>query len=466
MKIIFHDYLDKGSTDDPVENFQLTSNKFKDWLENIYNPDVKSKRNVTKCKSNSSEVDELFSCVKHKKCLSAEQLLSLSEQHTPLSIPQIQEICPLILNQVQESACRINEENKKIVLVVRSRPTVSEVWGYGILFVTVISLLSLCGIALFPLMGKEFYKKLLTYLIGLAVGSLLSSAIFHLIPQTFGLLSSGNHEYLWKSIVIVAGVYLFYFTERIMRIIMLHRQRKRKAKGDSTKETPEKKNYVYSELALDKSNVENHNFSDKEEKANYVVSVKEENNTDINNYKHHVSEPHTLCHHDHEGLFHDKESSTIATVAYMIIFGDGLHNFIDGLSIGAAFSENILAGISISVAIICDFAVLLNAGMSSKQAILYNFLSACTCYCGLIIGILLGELDEASTYIFALAAGMFLYISLVDMLPEMNLTAEEASSKSVILGLKVLFIQSMGMATGIIALFFLALYNEQINFEN
>ncbi|KAG1662255.1 Zinc transporter ZIP8 [Nymphon striatum] len=425
MKIIFHDYLDKGSTDDPVENFQLTSNKFKDWLENIYNPDVKSKRNVTKCKSNSSEVDELFSCVKHKKCLSAEQLLSLSEQHTPLSIPQIQEICPLILNQVQESACRINEENKKIVLVVRSRPTVSEVWGYGILFVTVISLLSLCGIALFPLMGKEFYKKLLTYLIGLAVGSLLSSAIFHLIPQ-----------------------------------------RKRKAKGDSTKETPEKKNYVYSELALDKSNVENHNFSDKEEKANYVVSVKEENNTDINNYKHHVSEPHTLCHHDHEGLFHDKESSTIATVAYMIIFGDGLHNFIDGLSIGAAFSENILAGISISVAIICDFAVLLNAGMSSKQAILYNFLSACTCYCGLIIGILLGELDEASTYIFALAAGMFLYISLVDMLPEMNLTAEEASSKSVILGLKVLFIQSMGMATGIIALFFLALYNEQINFEN
>lgn len=61
-----------------------------------------------------------------------------------------------------------------------------------------------------------------------------------------------------------------------------------------------------------------------------------------------------------------------------------------------------------------DFAVLLNAGMSIRQALLYNFLSACTCYLGLVVGIVLGEF-EASTYIFGFAAGMFLYISLVDM---------------------------------------------------
>lgn len=65
----------------------------------------------------------------------------------------------------------------------------------------------------------------------------------------------------------------------------------------------------------------------------------------------------------------------IATVAWMIIFGDGVHNFIDGLSIGAAFSESILTGISVSIAVLCeefphelgDFAVLLNSGMSMKQ---------------------------------------------------------------------------------------------------
>merc|ERR550519_2064658 len=119
----------------------------------------------------------------------------------------------------------------------------------------------------------------------------------------------------------------------------------------------------------------------------------------------------------------------------MIIFGDGIHNFIDGLSIGAAFSDSILTGISVSVAVLCeefphelgDFAVLLNAGMSMKQAMMYNFLSACTCYLGLI----LGELEGSSSYIFGLAGGMFLYISLVDMMPELNEAVETASKTSV-----------------------------------
>lgn len=62
-----------------------------------------------------------------------------------------------------------------------------------------------------------------------------------------------------------------------------------------------------------------------------------------------------------------------------------------------------------------DFAVLLNAGMTMKQAVAYNFLSATTCYLGLVLGIVLGEFTQNSTAIFALAAGMFLYIALVDM---------------------------------------------------
>ena len=41
-------------------------------------------------------------------------------------------------------------------------------------------------------------------------------------------------------------------------------------------------------------------------------------------------------------------------MAYMVIFGDGLHNFIDGLSIGAAFTDNIMLGISVSVAVMCE----------------------------------------------------------------------------------------------------------------
>ena len=50
-----------------------------------------------------------------------------------------------------------------------------------------------------------------------------------------------------------------------------------------------------------------------------------------------------------------------------------------------------------------------------KQALGYNFLSACMCYMGLIIGTLIGEMTSGAEWIFAIAGGMFLYISLVDM---------------------------------------------------
>ena len=96
------------------------------------------------------------------------------------------------------------------------------------------------------------------------------------------------------------------------------------------------------------------------------------------------------------------------------------------------------------------------------QAMSYNFLSACTCYLGLILGILLGELNQASQVIFSLAGGMFLYIALVDMVPELNEAVDEAArSKD---GLKkslfVFFLQNVGILTGIFCLFFLAKYQD------
>uniref|UniRef100_A0A914NY44 Uncharacterized protein n=1 Tax=Panagrolaimus davidi TaxID=227884 RepID=A0A914NY44_9BILA len=53
-------------------------------------------------------------------------------------------------------------------------------------------------------------------------------------------------------------------------------------------------------------------------------------------------------------MVYNNGDSVIATVAWMIIFGDGLHNFIDGVSIGASFSESILSGLSVSVAVMCE----------------------------------------------------------------------------------------------------------------
>nr|CAD7406647.1 unnamed protein product [Timema poppensis] len=116
-----------------------------------------------------------------------------------------------------------------------------------------------------------------------------------------------------------------------------------------------------------------------------------------------------------------KVTTKIAPVAMMIIFGDGLHNFIDGMSIGAGFSQSLSTGLSMSIAIACeefphelgDFAILVNSGMHVKKALLFNFLSACTAFGGLALGIILGELQV--NFIFAFAGGLFLYVSLADL---------------------------------------------------
>jgi zinc transporter ZupT len=63
-----------------------------------------------------------------------------------------------------------------------------------------------------------------------------------------------------------------------------------------------------------------------------------------------------------------------------------------------------------------DFAILINAGMTYKQALTFNALSACCCYFGLVLGVLMGgHLDFTNPRIYAIAVGMFIYISFCDM---------------------------------------------------
>lgn len=65
--------------------------------------------------------------------------------------------------------------------------------------------------------------------------------------------------------------------------------------------------------------------------------------------------------------------------------------------------------------------MLLQAGMSAKEAICYNLLSSLLCFVGMLIGISLGHSQTAAEWIYAIAAGTFLYIALVDMVINMKL---------------------------------------------
>lgn len=70
---------------------------------------------------------------------------------------------------------------------------------------------------------------------------------------------------------------------------------------------------------------------------------------------------------------------------------------------------------SLSVVTLGDFALLLKAGMATRQALLYNGLSSLLCLLGMLVGLGVGNVQSANSWVFAGAAGMFIYIALVDM---------------------------------------------------
>nr|XP_034191915.1 zinc transporter foi-like [Osmia lignaria]XP_034191916.1 zinc transporter foi-like [Osmia lignaria]XP_034191917.1 zinc transporter foi-like [Osmia lignaria]XP_034191918.1 zinc transporter foi-like [Osmia lignaria]XP_034191919.1 zinc transporter foi-like [Osmia lignaria]XP_034191920.1 zinc transporter foi-like [Osmia lignaria] len=176
---------------------------------------------------------------------------------------------------------------------------------------------------------------------------------------------------------------------------------------------------------------------------------------------------HETKHHGHthsHGHVHSAPES-MSSVAWMVVMGDGLHNFTDGMAIGAAFSANIAGGFSTAIAVFChelpheigDFAVLLKAGMSAKQAVFYNLLSSILCLFGMIFGVLLGSTPAVSSWMFAAAAGMFIYIALVDMIPELS------SSHSVDRSFHLqCILQALGLSCGLGIMLIIALYEHDL----
>lgn len=362
--------------------------------------------------------------------------------------------------------------------MINPRPAPTLVWGTATLMVTIVSCCSLIGVSIMPLISGPSYKIFITLFTGLAVGSLLGSAIFSLIPQTFALHLQPDKTYLWKSLVIFLGIYLFYCSERLMRIYFDKKQsqqdeqlelKKNKSSADiitSNEETNLGSGDVPSCSGIKNEMTEINLAKDGDEPADRSNSAK-------SGYSHHYHTHSTktpeIVNKALKGDTEGRKNSLIrrekiAPLAWMIIIGDGLHNFIDGLSIGAAFSESIVLGLSTSVAVIFeefphelgDFAVLISSGMTVRQALGFNFLSACTCYIGMVFGILLGDMTQSASFIFALAGGMFLYISLVDMMGELSAMLEE-SKGSTRETCHLLLMQNIGILTGISIIFVLSL---------
>lgn len=114
-------------------------------------------------------------------------------------------------------------------------------------------------------------------------------------------------------------------------------------------------------------------------------------------------------------------------VTYLVLLGDGLHNFLGGLAIGSAFLLDVRLGAATWLAAAAhevpqelgDFGILLHGGWSKGRALLFNALSAST----FLIGGVLAWAASAHadvTFLVPVAAGNFLYIGAADLVPEVN----------------------------------------------
>jgi zinc and cadmium transporter len=133
---------------------------------------------------------------------------------------------------------------------------------------------------------------------------------------------------------------------------------------------------------------------------------------------------HGLLHrHHHEGV----ERPELAGVN---ILGDAIHNYIDGLLIGASWLASPALGISTTLAVLLheipqelgDFGILIHSGLTVRQAAVLNAASAGVAILGTATAVLVGAVahQQMVQVLVPLTAGGFVYIAAADLIPELQ----------------------------------------------
>ena len=135
---------------------------------------------------------------------------------------------------------------------------------------------------------------------------------------------------------------------------------------------------------------------------------------------------------------HEQDECKTHPFSYLILVGDSVHNFIDGLVIAASFLVGIPFGIITSILIIgheipqeiANFGVLVYGGFSRTKSLLSNFAVQLTAIIGGLVGYFFVGSGGLSTYLLPFAAGGFIYIATSDLIPELH--REENTKKATI----------------------------------
>ena len=137
----------------------------------------------------------------------------------------------------------------------------------------------------------------------------------------------------------------------------------------------------------------------------------------------------------------------------MIIIGDTVHNFVDGIVIAAAFVADIEVGVVTAIAIIAheipqevgDFLVLLHSGYSRARALALNALSSLAMLAGGVLAYYsLQQLHQVIPLLLAFASASMIYVAVADLIPGLHRRPEIAA------GVQQVILIAAGIATVVI----------------
>lgn len=226
--------------------------------------------------------------------------------------------------------------------------------------------------SVFLLVPENSRRHALPFMVAFATGALLAAALLGLLPEAIEKAGPGNYGKVGLSLL--GGIALFFVLEKLVLWRHCH-------EDDCETHAPEP-----------------------------------------------VPQPAHSHGHVH-GHVHDLHDPHHRAPGVMIIFGDTLHNALDGVLIAAAFLIDVNLGIMTGLAVLAhevpsevgNFAIMLHSGMSRARAFGWNLFSALGAVLGGVLGYLaLSRVQPLLPYALGVSAASLLYVAVADLIPGLH----------------------------------------------
>ena len=322
-----------------------------------------------------------------------------------------------------------------------------KIWLHGLVAIFAISICAIFGAVIVPYAKKHrvIFNLLMLYLISLAVSALSGAAILVLIPEGLGLMDC---DLLEQNGFVCLGIICCYIVNQIIKYLVGINESGYDGHGKG--HLPKN----HSEYDMITGHCSSFDSPECQSICSDQKLKQAHSSQDSSHDSNHVS--NSLIY----------KLKKLKPVGWLCLIGDAIHNLLDGIAIGATFSLlGISKGWQMTIAIFAeefphelgDFAVLIKAGLTTQQAIICNLFSAATALLGFFIGMFFGE--HLHHFVFGWMGGVFLFISLSSMLPEVDehivaLKKDRKVVEFVCLGESgIVLISCLGLLTGYLIVF-------------